>query len=407
MIYFTDEDPGITKEHRRDPLGLQSLWSYYAAKVIKNLTTVSNDFRGFREVLLCLDLCWLYLEENESDKRDSIRLNKYILCFEQLFIYSMVDLAETGDSKDLEGIIGSDAGQRKYHESGGNPRIRHSETILVNQLGLGYYGRYKTPMRNMGLIDRQSRLCIPHEQVQNLYGKSFEQLKKAVFGFFKLYEKNHNELLFGSFKDRKMLKETVCGSLRPDEYKFWMDRFQFVTDNLMQTFYKHVTADTFKNEKYKQIFKCVLHEYKPYPQEVENIIQFEAYVRCVEKVFFTMLNSKDLADVSKKIGSLDIYRERYSRFINLPLPAKSAALCERIKKLKACNPSEEDYLIKIYEYHKFVSNQKNRSPWLEILKGNIQSFNHGDDSFDLITWGRDYYLGSMDGIGSRLEALHD
>ncbi|MCR5208992.1 MAG: hypothetical protein K6C99_02130 [Lachnospiraceae bacterium] len=53
-IFFTKYDEDIVGDSKRDPLGLQPIWSYFGSRVIKNITMVSDDFHGFREVLLCL-----------------------------------------------------------------------------------------------------------------------------------------------------------------------------------------------------------------------------------------------------------------------------------------------------------------------------------------------------------------
>ncbi len=119
-IYFTEYDERITGESKRDPLGLQPIWGYFGSRVIKNLTTVSNDIRGFRETLLCLSIardCVNLLGEDDK---------KCILLFEQLFIYTMIEAGQA------DGVIGSNNGSKRLK----NIRILRSRGNLIKHRGL-------------------------------------------------------------------------------------------------------------------------------------------------------------------------------------------------------------------------------------------------------------------------------
>ena len=155
-IYYSEFDKDIVGESRRDPLGFQPIWSYFGSQVIKNITTVSNDIRGFREVLLCLEICSDYQNKHGGE------LKEYILLFEQLFIFTMIYYKHT------DGIIGGENGKRKYSENyiiSSDPK----NTILVSEISLGYYGRYKTPLVNMGIIDQSSHIIPFSIDIISLY----------------------------------------------------------------------------------------------------------------------------------------------------------------------------------------------------------------------------------------------
>lgn len=398
MIYFTDEDTSIIHEKQRDPLGFQSIWSYYASKVIKNITTVSNDFKGFREVLLCLDICNSYKEEKNSGLNDTVLMNYYILCFEQLFIYSMIE-----DNKS-DGIAGGDAGTKKFKEMKDKLEISKDKTILVNQIGLGYYGRYKSPLHNMGLIDGKSRMQIKHEEVRKLFGDSYDTVKNNMYDFFSAYEKNDYKLAFKGFKGKEKLRKAICGNLREGEYDFWMEKFEISTNPLMQLCY-YTEGD--EDNCDKSIFHKVFDDYEPKSKDVQNILELEPYIRCIEKVFYMMLNSASFKEMTEKLGSLKEYQNRYDKFIKIEFKSDSSALRRRFSMLQKCNPYNIDYLENVYLYHKFVCEQKNRGRWLDVNEsGVIQSFSKGKDNIDIYSWERNYYLASLKGIKKDLEKLN-
>ena len=107
-ILFTAYDETITGTSQRDPLGLQIIWAYYGRQMIKHLTTISDDIRGFREVVLCLSICNDCYKTQSSKQRFSLK--ELILLFEQLFIYSTIKHDASA------GILGADNGRLRRHD---------------------------------------------------------------------------------------------------------------------------------------------------------------------------------------------------------------------------------------------------------------------------------------------------
>lgn len=398
QIYFTEYDEKIVGESKRDPLGLQPIWSYFGSRVIKNITTVSNDLRGFREVLLCLAICGEYQQLHGG------LLKEYILLFEQLFIYSMIEV------NDSEGIIGGENGTRRYYSrSARNPYISGNPndevgTILASEISLGYYGRYKTPLMNMGIIDQSSHIKPLSVDVRSLYGECYTDVSQA-FGRF-ARRQNHR---WNSFEPegRVALRKAVCGKFREHEEEFWLkklknyDEKEKKCDELMEECFKLLPSKLSESDYASWLdFYYKLYESTNDPK-VQEVINLELYIACVENVFYDMLNSRTINDVS--IDNIDYFKRCYDNIKELSM-ISSPDMNNRFQELiKQCNPYE-DVIRGVCKYHQFVSKQKKSSMWLEIGEENdIHTFNPdriGDNS-DMKR--RNYYAAPLQSIKEGFE----
>ncbi len=395
-VFFTEYDEGITGTSQRDPLGLQLIWSYYGRRLIKHITTISDDIRGFREVLLCLSICSDYYQmQNVKNKLEPKSL---ILLFEQLFVYSTVR------KKELAGIIGADNANARYKEKKDDTLVSYEDTILVREISLGYYGRYKTPLLTMGIIDNDSKIADGIDVIK-LYGSN---LYKHVLDGFRLFcegiSDSRRELPIREFEEFDCLYEAVCGKMRDGEASFWLDRLQVSGENkdeLMQSCYDVVNHDN---------VGMIAMELLPAEIKVVDIRMLEPFLRCIESVFYTALSVNRISGVAFDDATLEKHKERYREFCKCSDPKEedSSILVKRIKYLKEkCDPESERYVKNIVDYHKQVCTQKKSAVWLEYDDSNdsVQSFVQADLSINLDTWGRDYYFASLWGIKSGIERL--
>lgn len=388
-IYFTKYDKSITGSIRRDPLGLQPIWSYYGRRVVSHLTTVSTDIRGFRELLLCLSICKECMKDNKDESYQGL-----VLLFEQLFIYSTIE------HNMKEGIIGSDNGSSKYKKANGNPEISSTNTILIRELSLGYYGRYRTPMNTMGVVTPKGYVENDID-VKGLYGS---ELYEKILSNFKLFlDINKSKRRYKDFNASKEILKAVCGKLRNGEEEFWKEKLQIdgsSKSELMNKCYLGVN----ENESFESVFGKL-----SYADEVKDVIRLETFIRCLEFVFYQALSSKNISAIEPV--NMEEYCERYNEFEKINFKEeKSKQLYDRIKFIKDnCKPSlgKETYIKNVIEYHKLVCRQKNCSVWLELdATGNVQSFIPEKNDIDITHWGRDYYLSSLLNIKKGIEELY-
>lgn len=381
-VYFTEKDDDISGTSQRDPLGFQPIWSFYGRQVINHLTTISTNIHGFREVLLCLSIC------NEVNGiNQSLTYADLILLFEQLFIYTAIS------KEKIEGILGADNGNARFNVSNGNPEISCKQTILVREISLGYYGRYKTPLSTMGIINARSELDIDKTQIRNLYGDS--RYSEILKSFNKFITSNNKKL--NSFKAQDSLYEAVFGKFRPGECDFWINRLYEVNGEkkeLMELCYKK----TNKNITAADLFSSISQN-----KAVSDILKLEPFLRSLEEVFYKAMAVKELSDI--KIDDKDEHYKRYEDFCNISTLNDSSLFKERMKFLKEkCSPNSENYVENVIHYHELVCKQKKSSVWVDMdASGRLQAFVNADDvEVDISLWGRDYYLSSLKSIKAEI-----
>lgn len=381
-LFFTKKDEDISGTAQRDPLGLQPIWSFYGRQVINHLTTISTSFHGFREVLLCLSIC----NEINGTKKD-LSYSDLILLFEQLFIYTSISKGK------VEGILGADNGYAKFNAYNKNPEISLKQTILVREISLGYYGRYKSPLSTMGIIDSRSVLLIDKEEIKNHYGES--RYNKILVAFKNFVFSNKK---FNNFTAKDELYEAVFGKFRQAECNFWLKRLNEVdgeTKELMKKCYSLANKDIIPEDSFYKLKSF---------NEVENIIKLEPFLRCLEEVFFKVMSSKDISYI--KINNINEHKKRYDEFCKISNYSDSQLFNVRIKYLKEnCSPDSENYIENIIKYHELVCKQKKSSVWVDLdTVGRLKSFvNVNDVAIDINQWGRDYYFSSLQSVKAEIE----
>ena len=352
-VWFTELDNEVSGSSQRDPLGLQSIWAYYGGRVIKHITTVSNDIRGFRETLLCLDICSKYQNEKNDDRYSYKEL---ILCFEELFIYSAIKKDRDNNTEKARGLIGYDNGRSKYESSKRKPIISPQNTVLASQISLGYFGRYKTPLYSMGIINGMNRVNSRFINVPSLYDDiQYQELFKA----FKSFMDKKSVKTFDSFTGVDYMVDAVCGSFREGEKEFWLERLQISGEN----------EDTLMRECYERLsenneFDQLLFALRDYP-EVNDILCVEPYLLCIEDVFYKMLKNRNVSaieyDAEKHYSRLEVFK-----CASKPERAAVDVLSRKYNLLLNLDPHEDTYIYKVYEYHKKVCEYKGSGSWLNI-----------------------------------------
>lgn len=381
-VFFTEKDDNISGTSQRDPLGLQPIWSFYGRRVINHLTTISTNIHGFREVLLCLAICKeVYVEKSKFSYAD------LILFFEQLFIYTSISKGR------IEGILGSDNGNAKFIANNSNPELSSTKTILVREISLGYYGRYKTPLTTMGIIDGRSELQIDTVDIKKLYGEErFLEIQKS----FKKYIESSNKR-FNCFEAKEALFEAIFGKFRSGERKFWITKLyedKGEKKELMELCYEQVNKESIAQQLFTSLSSKV---------EVNDILRLEPYLRCLEQIFYKAMASRKINEIG--IDNIKAHEKSYQDFCQINALSATPLFRERIKFLREkCNPANTDYIENVIRYHELVCKQKKSSVWVEMdTEGRLQPFvNTNDVDIDISVWGRDYYLSSLKSIKSEI-----
>lgn len=144
MPFLTDVDSRAEVKRSRDPLGLVPIWSRFGREVVGNLTTITNNVRGFTTVLLALYFAEV-VQESEQCGESTLAL---FLKFEQLAGYARV--LHRGDSP----VRGLRRIAVRLSESSKRIRISPSaeDQILSNQKVYGLWGLFIMPSRASALV---------------------------------------------------------------------------------------------------------------------------------------------------------------------------------------------------------------------------------------------------------------
>lgn len=387
QLFFTKKDDSVTGTSQRDPLGLQPIWSFFGRQVINHLTTISTSIHGFREVLLCLSIC------EELNGYKNITYSDLILLFEQIFIYTAIS-----KKSNTEGILGADNGKARFYDNDENPEIDVLKTILVREISLGYFGRYKTPLTTMGIINSKGQLIIENKEIKKLYDETrYKQILKAFKSFIDIIGSRK----FQKFTGKDDLYQAVFGKFRESECDFWKQKLLEVDgkeNELMKLCY-----DMVNNSKYSTTQELFKH--LPQTKEVTNILILEPYLRCIEEVFYKAISSKKIESI--EIDNLAEHCRRYEAFSRISSVTDSDLCSKRIEYLKNyCNPNKYNYIENVLNYHKIVCDQKKSSSWVTAnTDGIIQSFVSETVTVDINNWGREYYISSLKSIKNEIESF--
>ena len=142
MPFFTDYSPNLKAKGSVDPLGFEALWSQQGRRIIKNLTTITDDFYEFQTTLCGLALAEQYCE---GDTKKQLEI---FLRFEQLCAYAR--------SRDSEVSV---RGTTRVRKAMPDKIIIDPEQgqILSNQKQYGLWGLYTVALRNTGWVEHDSR----------------------------------------------------------------------------------------------------------------------------------------------------------------------------------------------------------------------------------------------------------
>ncbi len=399
-IYFTEKDKDITGSSQRDPLGFQTVWSYFGRRVIKYLTTISNQLHGFREVLLCLSICEDLNHEDYGLKNHS----DLIIIFEQLFMYSTIEHYKKENAY-IEGFLGAGNGNLRYGQ--GNPVVSIKKTILYSQINYGYFGRYKSPMVEMGLIDKNETIT-DFTGIQELYDPlCYKNIKKDFISFLRRFKENTIGVEFNYFKSKENLFNAVLGTFRTGEKEFWLQKLGITGNiNILMAEAFHV-LNTKKELNAASVFTRLKSFNNP---DIQNILNIEPFLCCMEEVFYNLFSEERIKDVVLK--NFEIYKERYKKFEkifdNLPEDMDDFPK-QRIENIrKNCKPENpQQFAEAILTFHKDVCKKKKNEVWIENNNGQIQIINNVCDyRVDIKQWNRDYYLASLMEIKREFEVFN-
>lgn len=175
--FLTALAPGAAVRGSLDPLGLTAIWSRLGRRLVRNVSTVSGDLRGWTTLLLSTHIARRLVEEGARPEAD---FTDMLLRFEQVVAY-----ARHMHDPDAEGVRGILGVRRRVAQSGGRPiplGQGDDARILTNQRATGVWGQIAGPAAESRLLDsRNLRLeSAAADEVQKLYGAQLGKHDRSI-----------------------------------------------------------------------------------------------------------------------------------------------------------------------------------------------------------------------------------
>lgn len=385
MYAFTAIDPDFKPKGSRDPLGFQPIWSEVGRKLIKDLSTVSNNINDFK--ILCFAKYFFHEIKNEEDERLFL---PFFLRIEQAFAYAR---RKYNNEQSFNGSIFISKSFMNEQYTISNDQ---KDCILSNQRTYGIYGKYVRPSRDMKLFD--------HENFLLTFKQAFNS--EVIYLFEKIYQNRKLEIPANDLKPFAELLE----SLTKEERIFFKETILLGNnkEHIQQIFYHFLK----ENPEWSKISSFNLFDYlngvitTNFDEELTKIIE---EIKYTEKVL-ALMNYNFTHLLSKRVWLLeDINQDEILSHRNKSLSYnfKSETVNDLNNKLSFSGSDAVDILI---ERNASVSKRRNGSQW--IKKENLKYIvYYGDTNRDLSEmdenyWENSYYIQTYIGLFNVIEQIN-
>jgi len=454
---FTEYDENISAGLNVDPLGLQVIWSVYGQKIFQNkVSSISNDVRNFT-INLFHHYIIKNLIENESfklnkkvlaeseGKKDSLSFKRACIVYlENIFVYSFVDRGvEVGI--ETSGVLGISKARNRWNESNNDPTLIFSKDskkrdLLVRQLLLGVSGRYKTPMIEMGLFDKNYTYNNPKSTGDWVLVEKFINetpvLKKLKLEL-ELYlaamlSKDSGPLSHGFNEVPKGLRKAYVEAFKSPKFvggysrDFWLEISRLNTGAsgaLLKILDENFNSDLEVTYSAKALFSKAKEKLVPGPDlvKIEYIEEIEPFLADVDLMFSLIIAQKTHSKVEVikawqlfKRDANTLKSKAESIYENKDLVSVlSGSGLERINKLlelRNANTISEQFDL-VVEYHSEIMKKRSQEPWLKLDDSNVievfvkQRKKPNIDDRPVGTWVNTYYINQFKNLVSGFQGV--
>lgn len=251
MPFFTELDPNARVKGSRDPLGFEIIWTNFGRRLIKNLTTVTDNLEDFAIGLVGHVFAHDAATAHNA-KGDQIELSDYFLRFEQLAAYSRYRIQ--AEKASIRGKLRV----RQYY-SHLPVLIDHTDEaqIMSNQKTYGIWGLYTSALRATGMIEENTH------RVSEFGREAYEQSFKDGLS---LYEKRISEFVRkGGWFDPTTADDRQLAEVLNDMCNA-QNNFEAVKEN----FFKVITLGGQKSDPQYTLYKIIEDNKISIDQPVQN-----------------------------------------------------------------------------------------------------------------------------------------
>ena len=272
--FLTIKDTDIERYIQRDPLRQQSIWSNLARKLYPNITSVTDDIKGF--IITALGLKVIdKLEKYNNIAFTPKEKNDIKIKYEMIIIYILVEY-NIKKNKNIK-FLGDNNGMKLYTTAkNNNPIISAEKEILVGQESSGYIGRYNSKTEKL----KDKILDITFN---NSYDK-----QKLIDSFFDIL-KNNNVIHYKDIKDD--IKNTIINILqvKDNQKEKYLNTLGIISkeEKYLNNIYEILKNDNSLN--IKEIFSNNNSN-----ETIKNILALEPFLTYLNNIFYTLLKQDNL-----------------------------------------------------------------------------------------------------------------
>lgn len=412
-VFFSKIDRDIIKKIQRDPLHEQVIWTKYASELYKHINSNASDIKGYIIASLGIEVVNSIPNKEIQIKRGEKRLARIIrnlyIEFEEIIAYMMIEKIKENEknkkedkfyNKDLS-FIGKDNGTKHYNR---NEKliVSYKNPIIVNQIYLGYVGRYRNK------LDKETFI---NEILDKAFGKDRKIIVSKLGQVLIEVEKEDNGLKFEEVKKyiNEDIKSKILNGISNaiNKNKNWLETLEIKENGKEETkgynkLYEELRKAIENSEKIitiEDIIKKLLKEEnleENLRNKLDKICKVEEFLVALDNVFYDTLEKRDIKKVDKElVKKLKNKYEKLEENIIFDLKKQYSNLMFELEK------KEENYdeIIKsIIEDHKILEERNNKRPWIEIDKKDNIIRNHNLEKEINEEWNHHYYIDIVQNI---------
>jgi len=402
--FFTDLDPGISGSVQSDPMGLEVIWTGFAYNLFESrINSITNDFRSYTINLFHHWIIyrvrakrdpkwWKPTSRNRFQGGDKAAFSRALLVLLEKIL--LLAFCKTGLSFDDQGLTGLNNARNVYVRAGRAYRYSLDDTpnkdtdILARHAQLGFSGRYRTAFTSkLLLLEKATGHPVENadrwERIQKLFCRfsEFRDLGDALEAtLVKVLEHGQDEFTAASLEvGLEDLYVKAFGSrarLEKKFAKFWQDELALhegTTRWLWESLSRAQPSSELSPQKLYQNALEIGERAGDVQgtQGIRRICEVEPYLARASRIFDGLL----LIENHTYQQAVEWVVSRYGNYPLLevapPDPQDLVSALDGVGKerlailLPLHDLAGSKLVLKLLEYHKFVSDYRRSIPWVQ------------------------------------------
>jgi hypothetical protein len=417
---FSPPDPSVSQEGSVDPMGLLVIWQEHARRIFeRKLNSVATDARALVINVLHHSAVQAWLEAHPGHDGWEGRFDCHagmLIWSEDLLAHAFLELEQMGNSVEAMGILGLSklkgvlATQKKHDLI---PLMNRG--VLKNQLALGYTGRYKAAMIEMGFFDVQFARSPENEAV-------WAQIERLIHGTppFKRYRDSVRALLEvadpGAVQHYPILPAELRGehvqaveaafgtTLVPEAWRLFLRKQLGLEDGAAGGIAHEVRGllDAGQTIDPEAVLHRTVGRVEPSEQQkLRDILWLEPVLAHVDWFFDHLLASN-----GKPVEDLEGPAQRVRNFIASQRGLGTSIHIPRLEQLWAmliASGTHRDWIEGFVQFHQKTMDERRGITWVSIgpsglVKQQYMRAGKAPDEAGEVKWRRSYYVHSVESM---------